>query len=108
MKKSGPFSLTKLKKLIPVFQEKAQQLTRYFDKQIAAEDGIVESKQINLSVFSTCNRSLLLTGHRQPSQHILASRSTSLVSQPSGLTFKTWKRQRHSTSATTECLIHHQ
>ncbi|KAK3339637.1 cytochrome P450 [Lasiosphaeria hispida] len=39
---AGPFSLTKLKSLIPVFQQKSQQLSDYFDRQIASQNGIVE------------------------------------------------------------------
>ncbi|KAK1753620.1 cytochrome P450 [Echria macrotheca] len=39
---SGPFSLTKLKRLIPVFQTKAKELSTYFDKQIETNEGVVE------------------------------------------------------------------
>ncbi|KAK3339913.1 cytochrome P450 [Lasiosphaeria hispida] len=38
-----PFSLTKLKLLLPVFQKKAEELSSYFDKQIETRDGIIET-----------------------------------------------------------------
>ncbi|KAK3386773.1 cytochrome p450 monooxygenase [Podospora didyma] len=39
---SGPFALSKLRELIPVFQHKAQQLLASFDRQIEKQGGVVE------------------------------------------------------------------
>jgi len=41
---AGPFSIAKLKQLIPVFQHMAQRLSAHFDKQVDSQGGIVESK----------------------------------------------------------------
>lgn len=39
----GPFSIAKLKQLIPVFQHMAQRLSAHLDKQVDLNGGIVES-----------------------------------------------------------------